>query len=942
MAIASQNLDILQPIVDDKGRPNIYFLRFLQDLYSATSNNNIDLNVARADSLIDMIGITGAADGDFVYLNDGGRSGWFFFNSSDLSAEVTSDPLQGLWIAPGSDDTGASGSWVRTDTDAIEAQWFGTVGDGVTDDSAAILAAQDHGPVTFTPGTYLFDATDTLTTDLTFMSGAILKVAASEVLSIEGFIHAEPVQIFELVSTGLVDLSGSRTLFGYAEWWGVTGTDDDVAIQAAMDAGLIETRLLLKDYFTGTTLFIPAFHTLTGAGKNYEGPNTATRVLLNSANEAVFVLGDIADPGSINLNPKGAALKNLYCGRLVAQEGGDTDCVGVYVGFSREVVLEHVRVAGTNTYSFQFSGSVYCIVNDCNAKRDSGAAKGTDYWVGFYADGTSSLGASGGNASLYFNRCQSEYNLTPNAFTSVHLYANHRFTDLFIDKFETVGGTYGVIIEGDSDTSNASTQNNDCRVRSCIIDQGTVAGFLIQNIRRAGCVHLEGNYAGMASGRGVFIQNCAGPVIVDNMEILTTPSETLPAISVVDSVAPWIKSYCSDTSVGCAMGNVTGGYFDITQTNIARAGTAIIQSVGDCSRNEYVMTAIGGPAAISYGFQSFNGGSFGGVSDYNRYDVTKISDESVVSQLLNFSSTNEANSVRVDSAELSVPASQYINWGLTRGTSGYGFRDNAGTMEFKDDGGSWAPFGTSSLTDGDKGDITLTSSGTVWTIDNDVVTFAKMQNAANNSRLVGSGATGGGADYTEISLAGKLSIAGTVLTGTTLSIGDTVNSGTTGSVLFVGASSALTQNNANFFWNTSTSRLSVPLLAINQASPVGTLDVGGIISVRADSSVADQLYLAGATNGNKRLILGYQTTGDYGAIEAQISGTGPVPLILQVNGSNLGLFTTSFGTSADKVIAIANGTAPSSSPAGIGQLYVEGGALKFRGSSGTVTTIAPA
>ena len=41
---------------------------------------------------------------------------------------------------------------------------------------------------------------------------------------------------------------------------------------------------------------------------------------------------------------------------------------------------------------------------------------------------------------------------------------------------------------------------------------------------------------------------------------------------------------------------------------------------------------------------------------------------------------------------------------------------------------------------------------------------------------------------------------------------------------------------------------------------------------------------------------------------------------------------------AAKVIGMANATAPTSSPAGMGQLYVEGGALKYRGSSGTVTT----
>ena len=57
---------------------------------------------------------------------------------------------------------------------------------------------------------------------------------------------------------------------------------------------------------------------------------------------------------------------------------------------------------------------------------------------------------------------------------------------------------------------------------------------------------------------------------------------------------------------------------------------------------------------------------------------------------------------------------------------------------------------------------------------------------------------------------------------------------------------------------------------------------------------------------------------------------------------NVGVGVSTFGTSAAKVIGLANATAPSTSPAGMGQLYVESGALKFRGSSGTITTIAAA
>lgn len=60
-------------------------------------------------------------------------------------------------------------------------------------------------------------------------------------------------------------------------------------------------------------------------------------------------------------------------------------------------------------------------------------------------------------------------------------------------------------------------------------------------------------------------------------------------------------------------------------------------------------------------------------------------------------------------------------------------------------------------------------------------------------------------------------------------------------------------------------------------------------------------------------------------------------------GGNLGFRTTSQFGKGQGIIAIVNATvAPTVNPAGGGILYVEAGALKFRGSSGTVTVIAPA
>lgn len=60
-------------------------------------------------------------------------------------------------------------------------------------------------------------------------------------------------------------------------------------------------------------------------------------------------------------------------------------------------------------------------------------------------------------------------------------------------------------------------------------------------------------------------------------------------------------------------------------------------------------------------------------------------------------------------------------------------------------------------------------------------------------------------------------------------------------------------------------------------------------------------------------------------------------------GGNLGFRTTSQFGKGEGVIAIANAAvAPSVNPAGGGILYVQDGALKYRGANGTVTVIAPA
>jgi hypothetical protein len=76
---------------------------------------------------------------------------------------------------------------------------------------------------------------------------------------------------------------------------------------------------------------------------------------------------------------------------------------------------------------------------------------------------------------------------------------------------------------------------------------------------------------------------------------------------------------------------------------------------------------------------------------------------------------------------------------------------------------SYASGGGSGVTDGDKGDITVSSSGATWTIDNGAVTYAKMQDVSAASKLIGRGSASGSGDPQEITIGTNLTMSGTTL-----------------------------------------------------------------------------------------------------------------------------------------------------------------------------------
>ena len=191
---------------------------------------------------------------------------------------------------------------------------------------------------------------------------------------------------------------------------------------------------------------------------------------------------------------------------------------------------------------------------------------------------------------------------------------------------------------------------------------------------------------------------------------------------------------------------------------------------------------------------------------------------------------------------------------------------------------SWGAGG--GISDGDKGDITVSGSGATWTIDSDVVTYAKIQNVSATSRLLGRSTAGAG-DIEELTIGSGLSLAAGQLTAT----GAVTPAGVSGSVQIndgAGALGAVT----DFKWDSANTELDVPGdLSLDDGGTFTTTlqtvtatanrtisfpNATGTVALVAGSNQQVTYNNAGAQAGGN---LGYNpTTGVFG----YVSGTGTI------------------------------------------------------------------
>ena len=246
-----------------------------------------------------------------------------------------------------------------------------------------------------------------------------------------------------------------------------------------------------------------------------------------------------------------------------------------------------------------------------------------------------------------------------------------------------------------------------------------------------------------------------------------------------------------------------------------------------------------------------------------------------------------ANQIRLKRASGSDPSASDLV------TGEIAVRTDNGKLFTKKDDGSVAEISGGGIDDGDKGDITVSSSGATFTIDNDVVTFAKMQNVTT-SRLLGrtTSSTGNIEELT----------ASTVRT--LLNVADGATNVTNTNQLTNGAgfiTSTLTQEQVEDFVGGMVSGNTETGITVTYQDSDGTLDF--VVATQSDNNFTTTLLnklngiAASATNvtNNNQITngAGYVTSSVINSLNASNLSSGTIPdarfpsTLPAVDGSNL-------------------------------------------------------
>ncbi len=337
LALAAITTEILAIYADISGDDDIGTVATA--LNDGTITNLLDGQVGKFDTLVEQQAYTTAVDGQIMFRSsratagDGG-AGFFRFSSSDESTNVSADEVTtsegdgGIWVAPGTDKTGASGAWELLFKYPIRPELYGAKFDAVNVTDGAITASDN----TLTSATAAFTSADVgklITVEGAAAAGADLST------TIASYTSATEVELTAAAST---------TVSGADVWF---GSDNLASLQAAVDAALLRTPAPI-DLSKGTAL-VSGTWTWGGDGLNIcgAGPHHTTIMGVHAAGDIIHIDGSLG----------GVARKNIFAEKFrVDSAVTKTSGAGIHAERTARSTFEHVVLSGQDGTAKLYTG----------------------------------------------------------------------------------------------------------------------------------------------------------------------------------------------------------------------------------------------------------------------------------------------------------------------------------------------------------------------------------------------------------------------------------------------------------------------------------------------------------------------------------------------------------------------------------------------------------
>lgn len=227
---------------------------------------------------------------------------------------------------------------------------------------------------------------------------------------------------------------------------------------------------------------------------------------------------------------------------------------------------------------------------------------------------------------------------------------------------------------------------------------------------------------------------------------------------------------------------------------------------------------------------------------------------------------------------------------FTSALKGLAPASGGGTVNFLRADGTWAapPGGGGALTDADYGDITVSGSGTVMTIDAGVVTLAKMANMATSSLIYRKTAGAGVPEVNTLAtLKTDLGLTGTNSGDQTITLsGDISGSGTGAITTVIGAGKVTLAMQAN---------MATASVVYRKTAGAGAPEVQTLATLKTD------LGLTGTNSGDQTITLTGDVTGSGTGSFAATIGAGAVTLAKMANLAANSILGNNTGSAATPI-----------------------------------------